>query len=176
MRTIEVPTDIFPEFELRDTVVDLQRGRKERKAREGEEAQQQKEEEVRRKEAKAEELHLQKEGHPEKRPRTERSDTKTEAAGGEAGPSQSRFKKGHMANVYHTDSDKEAVVDFVKDSKELYDNIDEHVEEKARKEFLWEQFAKSRKLSVKVCKTWFDSQRTRYGKLTQLKSGQAHRR
>ena len=60
-----------------------------------------------------------------------------------------------MANVYHTDSDKEAVVDFVKDSKELYDNIDEHVEEKARKEFLWEQFAKSRKLSVKVCKTWF---------------------
>ena len=68
MRTIEVPTDIFPEFELRDTVVDLQRGRKERKAREGEEAQQQKEEEVRRKEAKAEELHLQKEGHPEKRP------------------------------------------------------------------------------------------------------------
>ena len=28
-------------------------------------------------------------------------------------------------------------------------------------------------LSVKVCKTWFDTQRTHYGKLTQSKSGQA---
>ena len=34
-------------------------------------------------------------------------------------------------------------------------------------------FANSGKLSVKVCKTWTESQRTHYGKITQSKSGQA---
>ena len=64
-------------------------------------------------------------------------------------------------------------MDFVKDHKELYDKTSDHFKDKARKVFLWEQFTKSRKLSVKVCKTWFDSQRTCYGKLMQSKSGQA---
>ena len=77
-----------------------------------------------------------------------------------------------MTNIYFTDSDEEVIVDFVKDHKELYDKSSEHVKDKSRKEFLWEKFAKCRKLSVKVCKTWFDSQRTRYGKLTESKSGQ----
>ena len=36
-------------------------------------------------EARVEELHSQEEGQPEKRPRIERSDTETEAVGGEAG-------------------------------------------------------------------------------------------
>ena len=61
----------------------------------------------------------------------------------------------------------------MKDYEELYDKTNEHFKDKARKECLWEQFANSHKLSVKVCKTWFDSQRTHYGKLMQLKSGQA---
>ena len=54
-------------------------------------------------------------------------------------------------------------MDFVKDHEELYDKTNEHFKDKARKECLWEEFIK---LSVKVCKTWFDSQRTRYRKLT----------
>ena len=36
-----------------------------------------------------------------------------------------------------------------------------------------EQLAATRNLSVKTVKKWFDTQRTRYGKLTQTKSGQA---
>ena len=95
---------------------------------------------------------LQKKG-----PRTERSDTETEAAAGEAGASESHYRKGHITNINLTDSDEEGTVDFVKDHKELYDKTSEHFKDKARKEFLWEQLAKSRKLSVKVCKTWFDS-------------------
>ena len=59
----------------------------------------------------------------------------------------------------------------MKDPEELYDKTSEHFKDKVRK-FLWEQFAKNRKLSVKVCKAWFDSQRTCYGKLTQSKSVQ----
>ena len=41
----------------------------------------------------------------------------------EVGTSQShsRHKKGHMTNIYLTDSDEEAIVDFEKDYEELYD-------------------------------------------------------
>ena len=93
-------------------------------------------------------------------------------AGGEVGTlqSHSRQKKGHMTNIYLTDPDEETIVDFVKDHKELYDKTNEHFKHKTRKECLWEMFANSCKLSVKVCKTWFESQETRYIKLTQSKS------
>ena len=93
-------------------------------------------------------------------------------AGGETGisQSQSRHKKGHVTNIYLTDSDEEAIMDFVKDHEELYNNTNEHFKDKARKECLWKRFTSSRKISVKVCKTWFDSQRTCYRKLTQYKS------
>ena len=85
-------------------------------------------------------------------------------ARGEAGTSQSqsRHKKGHMANIYLTDSDGESIY-FVKDHKELSDKINEHFQDKAKKECLWERFASTRKLSVKVCKPWCKYQMTRYG-------------
>ena len=76
-----------------------------------------------------------------------------------------------MINIYLTNSDEEAIV--VKDHVELFDKMHMNLEYKARKDCLWERFASSHKLSVKVCKTWFKSQRTHYGKLTQSKSGQA---
>ena len=55
------------------------------------------------------------------------------------GPSQSRYKKGHMTNIYLTDSDEKEFVDFVKDHEELYDKTSEHFRDKARKELLWEE-------------------------------------
>ena len=109
------------------------------------------------------------EGVAEKRPRNARGDSEINTeAGGEVDTfrSQSRHKKGHMMNFYLTDSDKKAIVDFVKDYEELYCKTNEHFMAKARKECLWERSASSRNLSVKVCKT-------HYRKLTQLKSGQA---
>ena len=63
-------------------------------------------------------------------------------------------------NIYLTDSDEEAIVDFVKDHEELNDKTNEPLKDKARKECLWQKFANSCKLSVKVCKTWFKSQRS----------------
>ena len=59
-----------------------------------------------------------------------------------------------MTNIFLTDSDEEVIVDFVKEHEELYNKTSEHFKDKTKKEFLWEQFTKSRKLSVKVCKTW----------------------
>ena len=64
-------------------------------------------------------------------------------------------------------------MDFAKDHEELYNKTSEHFKDKTRKECLWKQFANSRRWSVNVCKTWIDSQRTCYRKLTQSKSGQA---
>ena len=58
-----------------------------------------------------------------------------------------------MTSIYLTDSDEEAIVDFVKDHEELYDKTNDHFKDKARKECPWEQFTNSQKLSVKVCKT-----------------------
>ena len=49
----------------------------------------------------------------EKRPRTERSDCEMDTEAGEKAGisrSQSKYKKGHMTNIYLTDSDEEAIV------------------------------------------------------------------
>ena len=58
------------------------------------------------------------------------------------------------------------------DNEELCDKTNKHFKDKARKNWLGERFASSHNLSVKVYKTWFESQKTHYGKLTQSKSGQ----
>ena len=75
--------------------------------------------------------------------------------------------------MYLTDSDEEGIVDFVKDHEELYDKTHQKFKDKARKDCLWGRCASSCNLSVKVCKTWFESQMTHYRNLTQFKSGQA---
>ena len=84
-----VPTDSVLEFELGDTVSDIQWRREEREARQRDEAQQkqQRKEKTRRKEARVEESHSQ-EGVVAEKPRRERIDTETEAAGEEVEASQ----------------------------------------------------------------------------------------
>ena len=62
---------------------------------------------------------------------------------------------------------------FVKQHEELYDKIHNKFKDKHRKEGLWERLAASRNLSVNTDKKWFETQHTRYGKLTQTKSGEA---
>ena len=120
VRKIEVPTGSVPEFELGDTETDIQLRREERKAREREETQQQQQrEEEARREGKSGGITLTREGPTRKKAQDKNSYTETETAGGEAGPSQSHFKKGHMTNVFLIDSDKEAIVNFVKDHEEL---------------------------------------------------------
>ena len=68
-----------------------------------------------------------------------------------------------MTNIYLTDSDEEEIVNFVKDHEELYDKNDDYFKDIAGEECLWERFSNNHKLSVKVSKTWFETQRTRYG-------------
>ena len=84
-----------------------------------------------------------------------------------------RQKKGQMKSIFLSDSGEEAIVEFVKHHEELYDKTNNSFKDKQKKEGLWEQLAAARNLPVKTVKKWFDTQRTRYGKLTQTKSGQA---
>ena len=73
-----------------------------------------------------------------------------------------------MKFIFLSDSDKEAIMEYVK-QEELYDKTND----KQKKGRLWEQLAATRNLPVMTVKKWFDTQCTRYGKLTQTKSGQA---
>ena len=93
------------------TVADIQQ-RGGREVREREEEAQQQRQEARRDQARTEETHLQEEGVVEKRARTDKSDTETEA-GGETGASH--YKKGRMTNIYLMNFDEEVIVDFMKD-------------------------------------------------------------
>ena len=78
-----------------------------------------------------------------------------------------------MKSIFLSDSDEEANVEFIKQHEELYDKTNDKFKDKQRKYGLWERLAASRNLSVNTVKKWFETQHTRYGKLTQTKSGQA---
>ena len=77
-----------------------------------------------------------------------------------------------MKSIFLSNSDEEAIVDFVKQHEELYDKTNGSFKDKQKKEGLWEPLAAFRNLSIKTVKKWFDTKRTRYDKLTQTKSGQ----
>ena len=85
---------------------------------------------------------------------------------------QSRQKKGQMKSILLSDSDEKAIMEVIKQHEELYDKTNNSFKDKLKKERLWEQLAATRNFPVKTVKKWFDTQCTRYGKLTQNKSGQ----
>ena len=84
---------------------------------------------------------------------------------------QSRQKKEWMKSIFLSDLDEEAIVDFMKQRSYLTRLA--KFKDKQRKERLWETVAASQNLPVSTVKKWFETQCTRYGKLTQTKSGQA---
>ena len=86
---------------------------------------------------------------------------------------QSRQKKRQLKSIFLSDSDEEAIVEFVKQHEELYDKTNNSFKDKQKKERFWESLAATRNLPVKTVKKWFETQCTRHGKLTQTKSGQA---
>ena len=64
-------------------------------------------------------------------------------------------------------------MEFIKQHEKLYDKTNNSFKDKQKKKRLWEQLAATRNLPVKTVNEWFETQCTRYGKLTQTKSGQA---
>ena len=70
------------------------------------------------------------------------------------------------------DSQENAIVEFVKENPELYDKEHGRFHDRQRKEALWAETSAELKLQPFDVRRWFESQRTRYGK---LQSGQAPR-
>ena len=102
----------------------------------------------------------------------ERTDKKPQRdTGTDVESTQSKQKKWQMKSFFLSDSDTEAIVEFIKQHEELYDKTHKF-KDRWRKKGLWERLAASRNLSVNTLKKWFEAL-TRNGKLTKKKSGQA---
>ena len=74
-----------------------------------------------------------------------------------------------------TDSQEIAIVEFVKEHPEMYDKEHGRFHDRHRKEALWAEISAELKLQPFDVRRWFESQRTRHGKLSKLQSGQAPR-
>ena len=66
-------------------------------------------------------------------------------------------------------------MEFVKQYPELYDKEHPRFHDRTRREALWAEISAELKLQPFDVRRWFESQRTRYGKLSKLQSGQAPR-
>ena len=74
-----------------------------------------------------------------------------------------------------TDSQEIAIVELVKEHPEMYDKEHGCFHDRHRKEALWAEISAKLKLQPFDVRRWFESQRTHYGKLSKLQSGQAPR-
>ena len=71
---------------------------------------------------------------PERGEKRVRTDTDTDVES-----TQSRQKKGLMKSIFLSDSDDEAIVEFIIQHEELYDKTNDSFKGKQKKERLWEQ-------------------------------------
>ena len=78
-------------------------------------------------------------------------------------------------SVLHSLTAKNAIVEFMKQYPELYDNENRRFYDRQRKEALWAEISAELKLQPTDVRRWLESQRTCYGKLSKQQSGQAPR-
>ena len=88
--------------------------------------------------------------------------------------SHSAAKRARVCSTF-TDSQETAIVEFVKEHPELYDQEHARFHDRQKKEALWAEISAELKLQPFDVSRWFESQRTHYGKLSKLQSGQAPR-
>ena len=88
--------------------------------------------------------------------------------------SHSSAKRARVCATF-TDTQEVSIVEFVKQHPELYDKEYPRFHDRTRRETLWAEIAAELHLQPFDVRHWFESQRTRYGKLSKLQSGQAPR-
>ena len=88
--------------------------------------------------------------------------------------SHSAARRARVCSTF-TDSQETAIVEFVKEHPELYDKEHARFHDRQKKEALWAEISAELKLQPFDVRRWYESQRTRYGKLSKLQSGQAPR-
>ena len=88
--------------------------------------------------------------------------------------SHSSAKRARVCATF-TDSQEISIVEFVKQHPELYDKENPRFHDRNRREALWAEISAELKLQPFDVRRWLKSQRTRYGKLSKLQSGQTPR-
>ena len=88
--------------------------------------------------------------------------------------SHSAAKRARVCDTF-TDSQETAIVEFVKEHPELYDKEHACFHDRQKKEAVSAEISTELKLQPFDVRRWFESQRTRYGKLSKLQSGQVPR-
>ena len=86
----------------------------------------------------------------------------------------SSVKRARVCATF-TDSQEISIVEFVKQHQELYDKEHPRFHDRTRREALWAEISTELKLQPFDVRRWFESQQTRYGKLSKLQSSQAPR-
>ena len=106
------------------------------------------------------------EGTPETEERLELTEEscKEEERCEEDSESHSAAKRARVCATF-TDSQENAIVEFVNEHPEFYDKEHAHFHNKQKKEALWAEISAELKLQPFHVSRWFESQRTRYGKL-----------
>ena len=84
----------------------------------------------------------------------------------------SSAKKARVCATF-TGSQETPIVEFVKEHPELYDKENARFHNRQRREALWAEISTELKLQPFDVRRWFESQKTRYGNLFKLQSGQA---
>ena len=74
-----------------------------------------------------------------------------------------------------TDTQEVSIVEFVEQHPEMYDKEHPRFHDRTRREAVWAEISAELKLQPFDVRRWFESQQTRYGKLSKLQSGQAPR-
>ena len=110
----------------------------------------------------------------EERPVTEEAVEQEEERCEEYIECHSSAKRARVCATF-TDSQEISIVEFVKQHPERYDKEHPHFHDRTRREALWAEISAELKLQPFDVRRWFMSQRTCYGKLSKLQSGQAPR-
>ena len=98
----------------------------------------------------------------------------TQAAGGTQVKGKGKGKADKRSKkpaVLFSAEEEQKLVDFLRDNEILYNKRLMDYKDKSKREAVWDKFCENN-LDKDACQRWFQSQRTLFGKVTHMKSGQ----
>ena len=98
------------------------------------------------------------------------------AEGTQKGKGKGKGKADKMSKkppVLFTAEQEQKIVDFLQDNEILYKRLMDY-KDRSQREAVWDKFCEENNLNKDACQKWFQSQRTLFGKVTHMKSGQGN--